>query len=66
MEEGEEVYESERAYQATIQQRLQEKKKTVRELEAAKEMISAAVERRDIFRKYLETVVEEERANRNR
>ena len=82
VEDGDRLYAEEVEFQESIEQRIREKTNLVQELEGAKvsgedgiiirlhtflqNLIDSAVERRAIFRRYLDTVVEEERANRNR
>lgn len=66
VEDGDRLYEEEVEFQESIEQRIREKTNLVQELDGAKDFLNSAVERRAIFRRYLDTVVEEERANRNR
>lgn len=66
VEEGNRTFEEERAFQESIHERISSKEQQLEFLQKAKDLMEASVNKRVVFREYLQTVVVAEGKARNR
>eukprot|EP00094_Tigriopus_californicus_P013135 TCALIF_12702-PA protein Name:"Protein of unknown function" AED:0.12 eAED:0.12 QI:46/0.83/0.57/1/0.66/0.57/7/0/263 len=66
VQDGDRIFQEEIQFQGTIQKQLEEKRLLCEHLEKAMDLIKLAVEKREIFKNYLQSVVDSEASTRNR